>query len=63
MNPKTYFEIYTDKKGEFRWRLLSKNGESVATGGEGYSTKRSALNAVKKLREWAATDVVKEVAK
>lgn len=58
---KTYFEIYTDKKGEFRWKLCAKNGESVATGGEGYASKRSAMNAIKKLRDWAMTDDIREV--
>ena len=48
---KTKFEIYKDKKGEYRWRLLSQNGEPVATGGEGYAEKRGAMNAVKKLKD------------
>jgi uncharacterized protein len=26
------FEIYKDRKGEFRFRLKSRNGEIVATG-------------------------------
>jgi uncharacterized protein YegP (UPF0339 family) len=60
---KTYFEVYVDKKGEFRFRLCSKNGESVAVGGEGYTTKRSAMNAVKKLKEWANTEDVRIVEK
>ncbi len=54
----TKFEIYTDTKGHFRWKLLSKNGESVAVGGEGYTEKRGATNAVKKLKDWANTTVV-----
>ena len=29
-NPK--FEVYTDKAGEFRFRLKAKNGEIIATG-------------------------------
>jgi uncharacterized protein YegP (UPF0339 family) len=29
------FEIYKDTKGEFRWRLKSANGQTIATGGEG----------------------------
>ncbi len=53
MAKSTKFEIYKDKKGHFRWKLLSKNGESVAEGGEGYSEKRGAMNAVKKLKDWA----------
>jgi uncharacterized protein YegP (UPF0339 family) len=58
MKKNTKFELYIDTKKEFRWKLLSKNGESVAIGGEGYSTKRSAMNAIKKLREWAITDEI-----
>jgi uncharacterized protein YegP (UPF0339 family) len=55
MAKSTKFEIYKDKKGHFRWKLLSRNGESVAEGGEGYSEKRGAMTAVKKLKEWAST--------
>lgn len=40
-NPK--FEVYTDKAGEFRFRLKAKNGEIIADG-EGYKTKSSCLN-------------------
>ncbi len=36
-------EIYKDKKNEFRWRLLSSNGRTVADSGEGY-TRRDNLN-------------------
>lgn len=50
----TKFEVHKDKKGEFRWRLLSKNGEAVATG-EAYKEKRGAMDAVKKLKDWANT--------
>ena len=35
-NPK--FELYTDKAGEFRFRLKATNGQIVAVG-EGYTTK------------------------
>lgn len=35
-NPK--FEMYTDKAGEFRFRLKAKNGQIIATG-EGYKAK------------------------
>ena len=38
------FEIHEDKKGEYRWRLKSGNGEIVAVG-EGYTLK-DALVAV-----------------
>jgi uncharacterized protein YegP (UPF0339 family) len=58
MSKTTKFEIYKDKKGHFRWKLLSRNGESVAEGGEGYSEKRGAMTAVKKLKDWASTTEV-----
>ena len=42
-NPK--FEMYTDKAGEFRFRLKAKNGQIIATG-EGYKAKASCLNGI-----------------
>lgn len=42
-NPK--FEIFTDKKGEFRFRLQAKNGEIVLSS-EGYTTKASCKGGV-----------------
>lgn len=32
--------IYKDKKGEYRWQIVSRNGRILADSGEGY--KRSA---------------------
>ena len=57
-NPK--FEVYTDKAGEFRFRLKARNGEIIATG-EGYKAKASCLNGVESIRKNAPdADVVKE---
>lgn len=42
-NPK--FEVYTDKAGEFRFRLKARNGEIIASS-EGYKAKKSCLNGV-----------------
>ena len=39
------FEVYTDKAGEFRFRLKAKNGEIIATS-EGYKAKASAMNGI-----------------
>lgn len=60
MSKTTKFEVYKDKKGHFRWKLLSRNGESVAEGGEGYSEKRGVMNAIKKLKDWASTDNIND---
>lgn len=47
-NPK--FEVYTDKAGEFRFRLKAKNGEIIATG-EGYKAKKSCLNGIESIKK------------
>ena len=58
-NPK--FEVYTDKAGEFRFRLKARNGEIIATG-EGYKAKNSCLNGIESIRKNApeAAVVVEE---
>ena len=30
------FEKYTDRRGEYRWRLKASNGKIIADSGEGY---------------------------
>ena len=47
-NPK--FEIYSDKAGEFRFRLKAKNGQIIATG-EGYSKLDGCLKGVESVRK------------
>lgn len=39
------FEIYTDKKGEFRYRLKAGNGEIILSG-QGYKSSASCANGV-----------------
>ena len=57
-NPK--FEVYTDKAGEFRFRLKARNGEPIAAS-EGYKAKASCMNGVESVRKNAPdADVVKE---
>ena len=60
---KTKFEIYKDKQGNFRWRLLAQNGEPVASSGEGFKEKRTAMNAVKRLKEWSNTENIVDIEK
>lgn len=47
-NPK--FEVYADKKGEFRFRLKAKNGQIIAVS-EGYVKKASCLNGIESVRK------------
>ena len=44
------FEVYTDKAGEFRFRLKARNGEIVAAS-EGYKTKVSCLNGIESIKK------------
>ena len=41
------FEIYLDKAGLFRYRLIASNGESIAMSEEGYKSKNGVLNGIK----------------
>ncbi len=44
------YELYQDKKGEFRFRLKARNGEIIATG-EGYKAKKSCLNGIASVKK------------
>ncbi len=47
-NPK--FEIYLDKKGEYRFRLKARNGEPIAAS-EGYTAKAGCKNGIESVRK------------
>ena len=49
------FEIYTDKRGEFRFRLKAGNGQSILAS-EGYKVKSSCVNGVQSVRKNARED-------
>ena len=53
------FELYTDKAGEYRFRLKAGNGETIAVS-EGYSSKSAALNGIDSVRRNAADAEVVE---
>ena len=46
------FQVYKDKKDEWRWRLKAGNGEPIASG-EGFASKAACL---------ASIDIVKKSA-
>jgi len=54
------FELYKDAKGEFRWRLVASNGQAIASGGEGYKTKASAVNGIESVKKNAPTAPIEE---
>jgi uncharacterized protein len=51
------FEIYKDKSGEFRWRLVAHNGQVIARSEEGYKTMRDAQNGIASVNQ-AAPDAI-----
>lgn len=57
-NPK--FEMYTDKAGEFRFRLKAKNGQIIATG-EGYKAKAGCKNGIESIRKNVVDAKIEEV--
>ena len=54
------FEMYKDAKGEFRWRLVASNGQTIATSGEGYKAKESAKAGIESVKKNAPTAEIEE---
>lgn len=40
------FEVYRVRDDEWRWRLRHRNGNTIATSGEGYTRKHNALKGL-----------------
>lgn len=49
------FELYTDKAGEFRFRLKAGNGQIILAS-EGYAAKGGAMNGIESVKKNAAED-------
>ncbi|MDH4268857.1 MAG: DUF1508 domain-containing protein [Dehalococcoidia bacterium] len=54
------FDLYKDAKGEFRWRLVASNGQTIATGGEGYKSKDSAKGGIESVKKNAPIAKIEE---
>ncbi|MBP5154021.1 MAG: YegP family protein [Lachnospiraceae bacterium] len=54
------FEIYTDKRGEFRFRLKATNGQIIAVS-EGYTTMRNCKNGVDSVKRNAVDSPLVEI--
>jgi uncharacterized protein YegP (UPF0339 family) len=44
------FDVYKDRKGEWRWRLLARNGRIVADSGEGFVSRAHAYRSARAVR-------------
>lgn len=53
------FEMYTDKAGEFRFRLKARNGEIIAVS-EGYKAKESCVNGIESVKKNAPEAEIEE---
>ena len=54
------YELYTDKAGEYRWRLKARNGEPIGKS-EGYKSKDNAENGIESVGKNAPeAEVVEE---
>ncbi len=54
------FEVYVDKRGEFRFRLKARNGQIIAVS-ESYKQKPGVLNGVESVRKNAADSPVEKI--
>jgi uncharacterized protein len=55
-----HFNLYEDRAGEWRWRLIASNGRTVADSAEGYSSKQKAQEGIASVKEGAAAAPVRE---
>ncbi len=47
---KATFELFSDKADKWRWRLVHDNGNIIADGGQGYSSKQKAKQGLESVR-------------
>lgn len=52
-----YFQLYTDKSGEWRWRLKAGNHETIADSSEGYKSRQSALHGISLVQKSAEAEI------
>ncbi|WP_232685891.1 HVO_2922 family protein [Halobacterium zhouii] len=48
---KAMFELYQDRAGEHRWRLVHDNGNVIADSGEGYASKQKARQGLQSVKQ------------
>jgi uncharacterized protein YegP (UPF0339 family) len=53
------FELYVDRAGDHRWRLVHDNGNVIADSGEGYASRQKARQGLESVKRNApAAEVV-----
>jgi uncharacterized protein YegP (UPF0339 family) len=56
------FEVYKDRKEEFRWRLKAGNGQIIAVSSEGYKSKDDCRKGIELIQTGAAKAKVEDAA-
>jgi uncharacterized protein YegP (UPF0339 family) len=54
------FEVFRDRASEWRWRLRHRNGNVIATSGEGYTRKHNAWKGLQSVMQNAPEAEVQE---
>ncbi|RKY68092.1 MAG: DUF1508 domain-containing protein [Candidatus Latescibacterota bacterium] len=57
---KERFEIYKDKTGQYRFRLVAPNNEVIAVS-EAYTTKQGCLKGIEAVKKYASTAEIKDL--
>lgn len=48
---KATFEVYEDRAGQWRWRLIHDNGNIIADSGEGYATRQKCEQGLESVKQ------------
>lgn len=54
------FVLYVDRAGRWRWRLVHDNGNIIADSGQGYASKRGALDGIRSVKANASDSSIEE---
>jgi hypothetical protein len=51
---KATFEVYEDREGQWRWRLVHDNGNIIADSGEGYASRQKCEQGLRSVKRNAS---------
>lgn len=58
--PMSKFVVYKDTAGEWRWKLVTRNGRTIADSAEGYKRRLGAIDAAIRTQDTAANAEILE---
>ena len=54
------FQVFMDKRGEWRWRLRADNNEIIATSGEGYVRLNDCIHGIELVQDLSQEAYLRE---